>query len=335
MSNKQIKCVVAILAIVMSSLACQAQKKVRVGLAWQPNPSACARVIQSIEISGGEAVVLGQVRPDGFDYDSTKLQAKYVDQDGVLLPIYAQQLKRDTWHSSNAAQVLEGVDAVVFLGGGDISSTLFRNPQPWHGIAGDYCNATRDISEYLTMTYCLDHDIPVLGLCRGMQMLAVASGADMIQDLGVYFDQLGKQYLNLHRSLRDENGNRHYTPHDVVVTDHSSLIYEIALDFTLAVHDRSWLIHKVNHTATFLAIEMDMGVGVTIIADSMFVYRNHQSRLALREQAKCVIDGCPAQRFDLRAQSLIDLLNCRMSEMSHQIRHNLNALNGWLDTTFH
>ena len=62
-----------------------------------------------------------------------------------------------------------------------------------------------------------------------MQMLAVASGADMIQDLGVYFDQLGKQYLNLHRSLRDENGNRHYTPHDVVVTDHSSLIYEIAL----------------------------------------------------------------------------------------------------------
>ena len=211
------------------TLAATASDKVRVGIAWVPNAAAYDRVILSIERAGGEAVILPQLRPAGFEYDNGVIGAKYVDEFGVLRQQYADVVKRDTYHGTEADELLSGVQAVVFLGGGDISSTLFRNPQPWHGIAGDYCNATRDISEYLTMTYCLDHDIPVLGLCRGMQMLAVASGADMIQDLGVYFDQLGKQYLNLHRSLRDENGNRHYTPHDVVVTDHSSLIYEIAL----------------------------------------------------------------------------------------------------------
>ena len=219
-----------LLTFAILALIGQVNGKVRVGLAWQPNLSANARVIQSIEIAGGEAVVLGPVQVTGFDYDSVKLQSKYVDENGVLLPAFAEQVKRDTWRKSNAAHVLAGVDAVVFLGGGDISSTLFRNPQPWHGLADDNnCNVSRDLSEYLTMSYCLDHNIPVLGLCRGMQMLAVASGADMIQDLGVYFESMGKQYGNLHRSLRDDNGNRHYTPHNVTITDHSSLIYEIAL----------------------------------------------------------------------------------------------------------
>jgi putative glutamine amidotransferase len=102
-------------------------------------------------------------------------------------------------------------------------------PQPWHGIPDDSpANATRDVSEYLTMIYCLDHDIPVLGLCRGMQMLGVASGAPLIQDLGKYFDEKGVSYHYLHREQRDAEGNRHYTPHDVIVTDRNSLLFSIA-----------------------------------------------------------------------------------------------------------
>lgn len=206
---------------------------VRVGLAWKPGLSADDRAAIAVELAGGEAVLLGQVRPAGFDYDSVMLQSKYVDADGVLLPQYAEQIKLATWHGSNAKQVLEGVDAVVFLGGCDISSTLFREPQPWHGVEGDVCDVTRDLSEYLTMAYCLDHDIPVLGLCRGMQVLGVVSGASLIQDLGNYYAEQGIDYENLHRAMRDENGNRHYVPHDVVITDASSLLYGIEISDTI------------------------------------------------------------------------------------------------------
>ena len=221
-----------LLALIVSLVATAGDSaRVRVGIAWQPNGAAYERVIMSIEAAGGEAVILPQLRPAGFDYDSTVLCPKYTDEMGVLLQKYADIVKRDTYHGINADQLLAGVQAVVFLGGGDISSTLFAVPQPWHGIA-DYspANATRDVSEYLTMAYCLDHDIPVLGLCRGMQMLAVVSGALMIQDLGTFYASQGMEYNNLHRSVRDENGNRHYTPHDVLVTDHSSLLYSIVHD---------------------------------------------------------------------------------------------------------
>ena len=209
---------------------------VRVGLAWQPNPVANDRVIRSIELAGGKAVLLPQVRAAGLDYDSVWLKSKYLDENGVLLPEWALVVKRNTYCGAGLDTLLRDIDAVVFLGGGDIGSTLFREPQPW---GGETCDATRDVSEYLTMAYCLDHDIPVLGLCRGMQMLAVVSGASLIQDLDTYFESCGIGYEHMHRSLRDADGNRHYMPHDVVVTDHESLLYSIALADT--IHDvPSW-----------------------------------------------------------------------------------------------
>ncbi|MBR5673303.1 MAG: gamma-glutamyl-gamma-aminobutyrate hydrolase family protein [Muribaculaceae bacterium] len=216
------------LAVGMSAIAGEGVP-VRIGIAWQPTEASYARAILSIEQAGGEAVILPQVRPAGFEYDDMVLCPKYVDEMGVLRQEYADIVKRETYHGTSIAEQLQGVQAVVFLGGGDISPTLFAIPQPWHGIADDSpANATRDVSEYLTMAYCLDHDIPVLGLCRGMQLLGVVSGAPLIQDLGKYFDEMGKNYHFLHRMQRDAEGKRYYMPHDVVVTDTTSLLYAIA-----------------------------------------------------------------------------------------------------------
>ena len=211
------------------AIGATAGDKVLVGVAWQPNDAAYDRVVRSIELAGGEAVILPQLRPAGFDYDGLIIGAKYVDEMGVLLQQYADIVKRDTYHGTDADELMKGVQAVVFLGGGDISSTLFAVPQTWHGIADDSpADATRDVSEYLTMAYCLDHDIPVWGLCRGMQMLGVVSGAPLIQDLGSYFDGMDKPYHNLHRMVRDAEGKRYYLQHDVVVTDSTSHLFAVA-----------------------------------------------------------------------------------------------------------
>ena len=124
---------------------------------------------------------------------------------------------------------------VLFTGGEDISSTLFFEPEPWHGIVAeiDY-NAERDVSDYLTMSYCLDNDIPVMGFCRGMQMLGVISGAEMIQDIPAWFAELGVEYDYTHRNQKAApEAYRDYAAHDVEVAE-GSLLYDIAGTATLA-----------------------------------------------------------------------------------------------------
>lgn len=200
----------------------------RIGIAWQPSTDNNDRAIHAILEAGGIPVLLDQIRPAGFDYLGNSLADKYVDENGILLQEYADVVKRDTYHGSTAEVTLQDIQAVVFLGGGDLCPTLFSTPEPWHGIEAERAyDVTRDLSEYLTIAYCLDHDIPILGLCRGMQLLAVVSGAPLIQDLGTYFHSLGKQDHYIHRSQRNRDGNRNYTPHDVVVTDRNSLLYSI------------------------------------------------------------------------------------------------------------
>lgn len=227
---KQISFRYLVLAVLMCMcLAGWAGRPVRVGIAWQRSVDNYDRVIHSITAIGAEPVILEQLRPAGLDYDDVNVEDKYLDEHGILLQPYADQVKQRTWHGSRASEALAGVDAVVFLGGGDVCPTLFAAPQPWHGIEAETNHdATRDVSEFLTMAYCLDHDIPILGLCRGMQLLGVVSGAPLIQDLGTYLAGRGKSDRYVHRGNRDREGERHYVAHDVLVTDHRSLLWTIA-----------------------------------------------------------------------------------------------------------
>ena len=125
---------------------------------------------------------------------------------GALTEEAGALLRQHSWKGSNAEKVLKNVDAVLFTGGQDISPSLYRDQKPWHAIREerDYF-AERDISDYLLMSCCLDLDIPLLGACRGMQMLSVVSGAEMIQDIPTYFREQGTEYGYQHRPYYDKD----------------------------------------------------------------------------------------------------------------------------------
>ena len=109
-----------------------------------------------------------------------------------------------------------------------ISPSLYYYQQPWHGIEEDRTyNAERDASDYLLMTYCLEQDIPVMGICRGMQLLSVVSGTEMIQDLPTWFKQHDIEYNYEHRNEKaTPDSYRDYASHDVKVRQ-DSLLYKI------------------------------------------------------------------------------------------------------------
>jgi len=75
--------------------------------------------------------------------------------------------------------VIESLDGMVFSGGGDV------DPARWRAERHPETNPDRgrDASEFLLMRAALDAGLPLLGVCRGMQVMAVAAGGSLHQHL--------------------------------------------------------------------------------------------------------------------------------------------------------
>lgn len=79
-----------------------------------------------------------------------------------------------------AAAVLAKLDGIVLSGGGDISP-VYLGEQPLPGIGR--CFPERDLGEILLAQRAMEKDLPLLGICRGIQVLAVAAGGRIYQDI--------------------------------------------------------------------------------------------------------------------------------------------------------
>ncbi|MFD5824369.1 gamma-glutamyl-gamma-aminobutyrate hydrolase family protein [Lentzea sp. NPDC060358] len=76
--------------------------------------------------------------------------------------------------------VLSRLDGLVLTGGADIDARLFgQRPHP----EAEPPHALRDRAELLLLRAALDADLPVLGICRGLQLLALAYGGSLHQHL--------------------------------------------------------------------------------------------------------------------------------------------------------
>ncbi len=201
-----------------------------IGIAWRADADSefYTNICIAVEQAGADHVLLEQVRSADLEYDSSGRLKGGVSKTGALTYSAGKMIRCNTWHGSNAARAASKVDAVIFTGGEDISPSLYYRPVKWHGIEAerDY-NAERDVSDYLLMSYCLDKDIPIMGFCRGMQMLCVVSGAEVIQDIPAYFEEMGVAYNFEHRREKSSPDEyRDYTPHDVTI-EKDSVFYEI------------------------------------------------------------------------------------------------------------
>lgn len=207
-----------------------------VGIAWRADTDSefFTNICEAVEAAGADWVLLDQVQSADLNYDGDGKLTQGVTELGSLDENAAKYVRTNTWYSSNAEDAVGDVVAVLFTGGEDISPTLYYQPEDWHGIVDeiDY-NAERDVSDYLTMTYCLDHDIPLMGLCRGMQMLSVVSGGEVIQDIPAYFAETGVEYNYEHRNQKETpDSYRDYAPHEVQI-ESNSILYDIVGTNTL------------------------------------------------------------------------------------------------------
>lgn len=192
-----------------------------IGLAYAPTipPVKYERYSDIIRRAGGIPVVLEQVRhclirylPDG------SVAEEDVQCPGMLRQEAADWVKTCNFDLTNVRAVLNGIDGVFFPGGQDVTPSLLKRVMPVLN-AGEAIEIARDVSDYILMTYCIQYDIPLLAVCHGEQILGVAEGCELVQNMA---DDFSADVCTAHR-MPEKAGRRDYARGDIHIIDPNSL----------------------------------------------------------------------------------------------------------------
>jgi putative glutamine amidotransferase len=103
-------------------------------------------------------------------------------------------------------------DGFVLTGGIDIDPALYDGSADYPNKPGSF-QRERDVFEKKIFEYSQEHQLPLLGICRGFQLVNVLQGGRLIEDLGP-----------LNRVHRKEND---IDKQHVIETENGSLLQEI------------------------------------------------------------------------------------------------------------
>ena len=140
---------------------------------------------------------------------------KWIEDENVII--------LDAYTIKNTDSILKLADGIILTGGEDINPLEYNNTTNLK-VCGDI-NYKRDTLERKLFDFALSNKIPLIGVCRGMQMMNVASGGTLYGDIPT---EIGTEVI--HRN----NGEVY---HEIALCDTSTLIFPIETD-TITVN--SW-----------------------------------------------------------------------------------------------
>jgi putative glutamine amidotransferase len=113
-----------------------------------------------------------------------------------------------------AIDTLQLCDAVILSGGEDVDPQFYsQDPHPKIGPT----IAERDVFEITIVKYAIEHNLPLMAICRGLQILNVALGGTLIQDIPSQVEN-GIKHAQIVERSRDSHG---------VTIDEDSKLYQI------------------------------------------------------------------------------------------------------------
>lgn len=160
------------------------------------------------------AVTAG-IRPDG-DTSRVRLTAAYVTalENAGLVPLIVPPLSS----AKAAASVLDSVSGLVLTGGEDVDPARYGEER--HEKVRSV-NAARDATEAALIREARVRQIPVLAICRGIQILNVALGGTLVQDIP------SQCQTNIDH---DEEGPRNSRSHEVAIEPGSLIARAVGVD---------------------------------------------------------------------------------------------------------
>lgn len=87
-----------------------------------------------------------------------------------------------TTDENTISQIVEQCDGFLLTGGHDVEPSIYGEERT--ELCGAVCKE-RDSMEIEILKYALQQDKPILGICRGIQVLNVALGGTLYQDVNI------------------------------------------------------------------------------------------------------------------------------------------------------
>lgn len=118
---------------------------------------------------------------------------------------------------ANLMTIFERIDGLLLPGGGDVDPIIYQG-QHHESLGG--IDHDRDRVELLLARTAVSHQKPMLAICRGIQVLNVALGGNLYEDIGSFMPNA------LHH---DNFGKtpRNYLAHHVAIQPHSALARQL------------------------------------------------------------------------------------------------------------
>ena len=121
---------------------------------------------------------------------------------------------------AKAQEAMKTIDGLVVTGGEDINPKLYgQEPDPLLEDNNEFRDI-RDTSDFNLVKAAVEADMPMIGICRGMQMLNTVLKGECIQDLPTYLGTNGDDY----RVHRDKPN---WARHDIELVKDAKLMDEI------------------------------------------------------------------------------------------------------------
>jgi microsomal dipeptidase-like Zn-dependent dipeptidase/gamma-glutamyl-gamma-aminobutyrate hydrolase PuuD len=179
------------------------------------------------------------------------------------------------------------LDGLILSGGGD-HNPLWVGEQPSPKL-GDVCGE-RDLPELLITQLAYNRQLPILGICRGIQTLAVALGGHVAQDIG-----------DIQEVKHSQSADRTTPTHTVTIEQDSTLyrLYqESSLPSSLEETGGRLFVNSFHHQAV-----SDAGPKFRVVARAVdgiieaIESAEHKSVLGVQWHPECLADGLPLFRW--------------------------------------
>jgi gamma-glutamyl-gamma-aminobutyrate hydrolase PuuD len=278
-----------------------------------------AGVVLEMEAQRRPLIGVADASRDGKNATVPRLYIDAVLQAGgipVVIPAMYEEKK--------VIELLHTVDGIIFVGGGDFDPAYY-NERPIAQMGK--INVSRDAFEMKLVYLAAEHSMPILGICRGLQLINIAFGGSLYQDLPTQYND--KRIRHQQQQPYDEASHAVYVePHTVfsgivkdrrlmVNSSHHQAIKKVAHGFRVAGKSPDNIvevIEKVDDNNWILGVQFHPEARVTKDHAMHLIFQHFIDEAARREKPDRTVKTASAPQAGRKSGAASQVTRAQVSE---------------------